>query len=165
MEATTTGRATNGTQHAFDLAGHLPDGVSAMLRLERAVRESALDSRTRELVKVRASMLNGCAYCTDMHTKDARAAGETEQRLYALPAWREAPFFDARERAALALCDALTLHCGDPEVAEARELAAKRFSGDELAGLIFAITAINAWNRAVVASGAVAGSYQPPATR
>jgi AhpD family alkylhydroperoxidase len=148
-------------EHAFDLRGHATDSYRALLRLERTVSESALDVRTRDLVKVRASMLNGCAFCIDMHTKDARAAGETEQRLYALGAWHEAPFFDARERAALALCDALTQHCGEPEVEEARDIAAEHLSGVELAGLIFAIATINTWNRVVVASGAVAGAYQP----
>src|SRR3954468_14699799 len=95
-------------QPAFDLRAHAPDAVRAMLRLEKTVNESPLDPRIRELVKVRASMLNGCAYCIDMHTKDARAEGESEQRLYGLTAWREMPFFDSRERAALELCDALT---------------------------------------------------------
>lgn len=145
---------------AFDPRGHAPDSFRALLRLERTVDESALDARTRELVKVRASMLNGCAFCVDMHTKEARAGGESEQRLYALATWREAPFFDARERAALELCDALTLHCGEPAVADAREVAAAHFTDDELAGLIFAIATINSWNRVAVASGAVAGSYE-----
>jgi AhpD family alkylhydroperoxidase len=161
MNATALAHPTTPEEAAFDLRGHAADSYRALLRLERTVSDSALDGRTRELVKVRASMLNGCAFCIDMHTKDARAAGESEQRLYALGAWREAPFFDTRERAALALCDALTQHCGGPEVAEAREVAAGHFSGDELAGLIFAIATINTWNRVVVASGAVAGSYEP----
>src|SRR5690242_2377079 len=122
---------------ALDLRALAPESVRAMLRLEKTVHDSPLDPRIRELVKVRASMLNGCAYCVDMHTKDARAAGESEQRLYALPTWRETPFFDARERAALELCDALTLHSGGAEIADARALAAECFTGEELAGLIF----------------------------
>jgi AhpD family alkylhydroperoxidase len=148
-------------QPAFDLRAHAPDAVRAMLRLEKTVNESPLDPRIRELVKVRASMLNGCAYCIDMHTKDARAEGESEQRLYGLTAWREMPFFDSRERAALELCDALTLHRGGTEIADARGLAAECFTDEELAGLIFAIGTINAWNRIVPASGMPAGSYEP----
>jgi AhpD family alkylhydroperoxidase len=160
MSATATDQTRDGS--AFDLRAHAAESIRAMLRLERTVHESALDERIAELVKVRASMLNGCAYCIDMHTKEARAAGEAEQRLYALPAWRETPFFDDRERAALTLCDALTMHSGDPDaVAEARDAAMEQFSDDELGGLIFAIAAINAWNRIVIASGAVAGSYEP----
>jgi AhpD family alkylhydroperoxidase len=160
MSVTATDKASGKT--FLDLRDHAPDSMRAMLRLERAVNESGLDERIRELVKVRASMLNGCAYCLDMHTKDARAAGESEQRLYALAAWRETPFFDDRERAALALCDALTAHSNEPEVvAEAREEAVRRFGNDELGRLIFAIATINAWNCLVIASGAVAGSYQP----
>src|SRR4051812_24617001 len=146
---------------AFDLRAHAPEAIRAMLRLEKTVHESALDPRIRDLVAVRAPMPKGCAYCLDMHTKDARAAGESEQRLYALAAWRETPFFDSRERAALELCEALTLHTGGAAIADARALAAECFTGEELAGLIFAIGAINAWNRIVPASGTPVGSYEP----
>src|SRR5436305_1092275 len=152
---------TTTQEPAFDLRAHAPDAMRAMLRLEKSVNESPLDPRIRELVKVRASMLNGCTYCLDMHTKDARAAGESEQRLYALSAWRDTPFFDAREGAALELCDALTLQTGGAEIADARDLAAECFTDEELAGLIFAIGAINAWNRIVPASGTPAGTYEP----
>src|SRR4051794_27553666 len=95
-------------QPRLDYTKASPEGLQAMLRMEHAVRTSGLDPKMLELMKIRASLLNGCAYCIDMHTKDARAQGETEQRLYALGAWREAPFYTDRERAALAWTDALT---------------------------------------------------------
>ena len=114
-----------------------------------------------ELVRVRASQLNGCAYCIDMHSKDARAAGETEQRLYALNAWRETSFFTDRERAALALTEAITLvaetHVPQPVLEE----AAKHFNPEALSRLVYAIIEINAWNRLGITLGAEPGSYQP----
>jgi AhpD family alkylhydroperoxidase len=122
----------------------------AMAAFDRSIEcEPAL----RELVKIRASQLNGCAYCIDMHTRAARQAGESEQRLYALAAWRESPLFNPRERAALELTDAITKigERGVPE--DLYERAAAEFAPSELANLILAITAINAWNRIAVASG------------
>ena len=119
------------------------------------------DPALRELVRVRASILNGCAYCVDMHTKDARAAGETEKRLYALAAWHEAPFFSERERAALALTDAVTLISVDHVPREVYDTAAEHFDEPELAQLIWAITAINAWNRVAVATRMLPGEYEP----
>lgn len=112
-------------------------------------------------MKTRASQINGCAYCLDMHTKDARAAGETEQRLYALNAWRETPFYTSRERAALAWTEAVTLisHGGvsDDVYAAARE----QFDDKELVDLTWAVAAINAWNRIAISFRAVPGAYQP----
>jgi AhpD family alkylhydroperoxidase len=138
-----------------------PKAYSAMLHLERAVHDLGLDPKLYELVKIRASQINGCAFCLDMHTKDARAGGETEQRIYVLPAWREAPFYTAKERAALALTEAITLvaegHVPDEVYAE----AAACFDEPEIAALILAITTINAWNRLAIASRTPAGSYQP----
>jgi len=116
----------------------------------------------RELVRVRASQLNGCAYCIDMHAKDARAAGETEQRLYALPAWRETPFYTSRERAALALTEDVTLMARDHVPAAAYEAAAEQLTAGEIAALLSLIITINAWNAIGVTTRAwTPGSYQP----
>src|SRR5207237_1891900 len=121
-----------------------PAAYHAMLALETFVRKSSLEAPLVELVKMRASQINGCAYCIDMHSKDARAAGETEQRLYALNAWRETPFFSDRERAALALTESVTLvadaHIPQPVIDE----AASVFSPEELTRLVYAIIEINA---------------------
>ena len=138
-----------------------PKAYSAMLHLEQAVHALGLDPKLYELVKIRASQINGCAFCIDMHTKDARAAGETEERIYLLPAFREAPFYTDKERAALALTEAVTLisetHAPDDVYAE----AAAHFDEGELAALIMAITAINAWNRIAITSRTPAGIYEP----
>jgi AhpD family alkylhydroperoxidase len=116
-----------------------------------------------ELVKIRASQMNGCAYCIDMHTKDARLRGETEQRIYALNAWRETPFFTDRERAALEWTEAVT-RVGDTHVPdEIYRQAAAQFSDDELVALTMGVAVINSWNRIAIAFRAPAGSYQPRA--
>ena len=145
----------------LDYRKSFPQGLEAMLGLERAVHESTLEPQLLELVKMRASQLNGCAYCLDMHSKDARAAGESEQRLHVLAAWREAPFYSERERAALAWCESLTLlpQTGAPDdvFAEVRE----QFDDDELAALTLAIVAINGWNRFAVGFRAEVGGYVP----
>jgi AhpD family alkylhydroperoxidase len=112
--------------------------------------EVTLDARLRELVNLRASILNGCAYCIDMHTKTARRAGESEQRLHAIAAWHEAPFFDDKERAALALTDAVTLISDEHVPREVWEEASAHFEPDELAQLVWAITVVNAWNRIAI---------------
>jgi AhpD family alkylhydroperoxidase len=130
----------------------------ALVALEREIR---IDGVLRELVKLRASILNGCAYCIDMHTKGARKGGESEQRLYAVAAWREAPFFSERERAALALTDAVTLVAETHVPADVYEQAARHFDPDELAHLIWQIAAINAWNRVALATRETVGDYQP----
>jgi AhpD family alkylhydroperoxidase len=138
-----------------------PKAYSAMIQLEQAVRGLGLEPSLYELVKIRASQVNGCAFCIDMHTKDARALGETEQRIYALDAWRETPFFSSRERAALALTEAVTLitkgHVSDAVYAE----AASEFDPPQLSALVMAIVAINAWNRIAITSRTVAGTYEP----
>ena len=139
-----------------------PDAFRAMLGLETFVRKSGLERPLLELVKTRASQINGCAYCIDMHTKDARAAGETEQRLYGLNAWREAPYYTQRERAALEWTETVTLIARDQVPDEAFERAKAQFSEKELVDLTVAIVAINGWNRLAIAFRAVAGSYQPP---
>jgi AhpD family alkylhydroperoxidase len=138
----------------------------AMSHLDRAATSELdkvdFDVRLRELVRIRASQLNGCAYCIDMHSKDARAAGETEQRIYALPAWRETPFFTVRERAALALTESITLMPQTHVPAADFAAAAGQFSEAELGALISLIVTINAWNAIGVSTRAwLPGSYQP----
>ena len=135
----------------FDYAKVAPDANEAMRGLERYVRGSGLERSLIELVKIRASQLNGCAYCLDMHTKDARAAGESEQRLYVLAAWREAPFYSERERAALEWTEALTVLARDGVPDELYERTRRVFSELELVNLTTAIIAINGWNRLSVA--------------
>jgi len=120
------------------------------------------DPKLRELVRIRASQLNGCAYCIDMHTKDARAGGESEQRLYGLSAWSETPYFTARERAALAFTEAVTLVADTHVPAADYEAVAAEFSPDEVAALLSLIVTINAWNMLAVTTRAwVPGSYEP----
>lgn len=138
-----------------------PDGLKAMLGLEKYVRGCGLEHSLLELVKTRASQINGCAHCLDMHTKDARAAGETEQRLYALSAWRETPFFSERERAALAWTETVTL-IAQTHIPQEEYLAAlKHFSEKELVDLTIAIVAINGWNRLAVSFRSPVGNYKP----
>ena len=150
-------------ERRLDYAHTAPAVSRAMYGLQKYVEESGLEHSLLELVKTRASQINGCAFCIDMHTKDARARGESEQRLYALSAWHEAPFFTDRERAALAWTDAVTLisqtHVPDDVFAEARA----QFTDVELVNLTMAVIAINGWNRLAVSFREVAGNYQPPA--
>ncbi len=139
-----------------------PQLVRAVLQLEAQLAASSLEAGLLHLVKLHASYINGCAYCVDMHTKDARHAGESEQRLRAVPVWREAPYFTERERAALEWTELLTrlssTHVTDADFARVRE----HFSEQETCELTFAIVAINSWNRLAVGLGADVGSYQPP---
>lgn len=131
-----------------------------MLNLERVIRSSGIEASLIELMYTRASQLNGCGYCIDMHTKDARAAGETEQRLYALSAWQDSPFFTPRERAALAWTEALTNiqdgHASDAVYLEVR----KEFDESDLMKLTVAVTQINSWNRIALAFRVEPGSYK-----
>ena len=149
----------------LDFDAVAPGFSRAMAALDRAATKeldsAGLDPGLRELVRIRASQLNGCAYCIDMHTKDARAAGETEQRLYALPAWRETPFFTSRERAALAFTESVT-QLASTHVPEADyEAVAKEFGPAEIGALVALLVAINAWNRIGVATRAwEPGSYR-----
>ncbi len=137
-----------------------PDVFQAMLGLEAGVHHSTLEPSLIELVKMRASQINGCAYCLDMHSKDARAAGETEQRLYLLPTWRETAFFSERERAALGWTEAVTqLATNDLSEVLYAEVRA-HFNERELVELTLAIIAINGWNRLAVAFRTEVGSYQ-----
>lgn len=126
-----------------------PEAVKAMRELEKYVAASGLEPPLYELVKTRASQINGCAYCLDMHTKDARKAGETEQRLYALSAWRETPFFTERERAALEWTEALTVISENDVPDSLYDSVRKHFDEKEMVALSMAIVAINGWNRFV----------------
>ncbi len=135
--------------------------MKAMLGLESYLAQSSLEKPLLHLIKYRVSQINGCAYCLDMHSKDLRALGETEQRLYVLDAWREAPFYTERERAALAWAESLTKitegHVPDAVYEEAR----KQFSEDELIDLTLAVTTINSWNRIAISFRTTPGTYQP----
>lgn len=145
----------------IDATKTAPEPQSAMFALGKYLMGCGLEKGLQELVKIRASQINGCAYCIDMHTKDARAHGETEQRIYALNAWRETPFFSERERAALAWTETVTQisHGGvsDELYAQARE----QFNEKELVDLTWAVAAINAWNRMAISFRAVPGTYKP----
>lgn len=135
--------------------------AQAMLALQKEVEASGIEHRTLELVKIRTSQINGCAYCIDMHTKDARAMGEAEQRIYALNAWRETPFFTERERAALDWTETVTL-VGETHVPDdAYERVRREFTEPEFVALTFAIVATNGWNRLATSFRAPAGTYQP----
>jgi AhpD family alkylhydroperoxidase len=135
--------------------------MNAMMALQNHVNQSGLEGPLLELVKMRASQINRCAYCIDMHSKDARAHGETEQRLYALNAWREAPFYSDRERSALGWTEAVT-DISHEEVSDALfQEARQHFSEQELVRLTLAIVAINGWNRLCVSFRIPPGSYQP----
>jgi AhpD family alkylhydroperoxidase len=137
------------------------DAAKAMLSLGKAVDASGLERILLELVKVRTSQINGCAYCIDMHTTDARAAGETEQRLYALNAWRETPFFSDRERAALELTEALACLADAHVPDDVYERVRRHFDEQQFVALTFAATATNAWNRLATTFRVPAGTYQP----
>jgi AhpD family alkylhydroperoxidase len=137
-----------------------PAAYRAMLAIEQYVHQAGLEEPLLELVKMRASQINGCAFCLDMHSKDARAAGESEQRLYVLSAWREAPFYSERERAALAWTEAVTLVSRTHVPDAVYELARKQFSEQELVVLTMAVVAINGWNRLEVSFRGVAGLYK-----
>ena len=147
----------------LDYSTAAPEAMRAMLALEKYNHASGLEASLLELVKMRASQINGCAYCLDMHSKDARAAGETEQRLYVLDAWAEAPFYTERERAALAWTEAVTL-ISDAEISdELFSTVREYFSEAELVALTMAIITINGWNRlAITFRSREVGSYQPP---
>ena len=145
----------------IDLMHVNPGIIHAMLGLERQVEKAGLDSKLLDLVRMRASQINGCAYCLDMHSKDARANGETEQRLYGLDAWRETPYYSPRERAALEWTEALTLVSETHVPDDVYERVREQFSEDQLAHLSLAIVAINGWNRLNVSARTVPGDYVP----
>ena len=139
-----------------------PEGYKAMLGLEHYLSKSTVEKKLLHLIKLRVSQINGCAFCLDMHWKDLKVEGETEQRMYSLDAWRETSYYTDRERAALAWAEAVTNitdgHAPDELFEEARQY----FSEQEMADLTLAVTAINSWNRISIAFRVVPGTYQPP---
>lgn len=145
----------------IDYGKQFPKSIKGLLEVEKYVHQSSLDPKIFELVKMRASQINGCAFCLDMHSKDARAAGETEQRLYLLNAWREAPFYSEKERAALEWTEILTLvhqhHVSDELYQKIKE----HFDDEEMMALTMTIIAINGWNRLSIGFGTEAGTYEP----
>src|SRR5580765_6979951 len=135
--------------------------INALMDMEAYVAQCGLDHKLLHMIKLRASQINGCAYCIDMHWKDACAAGETEQRLYGLDAWRESPYYTERERAALEWTEALTLVSETHAPDDVYERVREQFSEDEFVHLTLAIVAINGWNRLNIAARTVAGDYVP----
>ncbi len=150
----------------LDFDKHAPGFARAMTHLDHAATKeldgAGIDPGLRELIRIRASQLNGCAYCVDMHSKDARTVGETEQRVYALPVWRETPFFTSRERAALAFTEEVTLAARNHVPDEAFAAVAAEFTEPEIGALVSLIVTINAWNAIGVSTRTwEPGSYQP----
>ena len=146
----------------LDYKAASPAAFKAMLGMETCAHASGLEHSLLELVKMRVSQINGCAYCLDMHSKDARAAGETEQRLYLLAAWREAPFYSPRERAALAWAEAVTLVAANDLPDALYEEVRGQFDEKAMVDLTLAIIAINGWNRLAIGFRAEVGGYQVP---
>ncbi|QDU88022.1 Alkyl hydroperoxide reductase AhpD [Pirellulimonas nuda] len=134
----------------------------AMLGVEKALTQGSIEKPLRELIHLRVSQINGCAFCIDMHWKDARAAGESEQRLYGLSAWRESPYYSERERAGLLLAEELTRVADRSIPEEVHEAARESFNDQEISDLAWTVSAINAWNRVNIALRTVPGNYQPP---
>jgi AhpD family alkylhydroperoxidase len=147
----------------IDYRKHAPEAIKAMLDLEKYIASSGLDHQLIHLLKMRASQINGCAFCIDMHAKDARALGETEQRLYELDAWRETPFYTDRERAALAWTEAVTNVAQTHVPDEVYEEVRKQFSEKEIVDLTVVAAVINMWNRIAIATRAVPGHYKAAA--
>jgi AhpD family alkylhydroperoxidase len=145
----------------MDYAKAAPGAMKAMNGLENYLAKCGLEPALKDLVRLRASQINGCAYCVDMHSLDLRAEGETEQRLYALSVWRETPFFSERERAALLWTEKVTLISHDHVPAEVYEQVRPHFSDEELANLTLVIATINAWNRFGISFRDVLGEYTP----
>ena len=146
----------------LDYQKTVPDGANAMLGLERYLHTCGLEESLIHLIKLRTSQINGCAYCLDMHWKDLRALGDSEQRLYSLDAWEECPYYTDRERAALAWTEAVTRISTDHVPDSVYERVRLHFSEKELADLTLAVATINAWNRLATAGRAVPGTYQVP---
>lgn len=138
-----------------------PEGVEVLRRLEAYLKNTGLEPELVELVKLRASQINGCAYCIDMHTKDARTHGESEQRLFGVSAWRESPFYSERERAALAWAESITKTSEDHVPDEIYDRVKEHFTEKELVDLTLAVIAINSWNRLAISFRTPPGSYQP----
>lgn len=145
----------------IDYRKFAPEALKAMYAMEAYFGQCSIEEKLLHLLKLRASQINGCAFCIDMHWKDARALGETEQRLYGLDAWEESPYYTQRERAALAWVEAITrvstTHVPDAVFEEVR----KHFSEQEVVDLVYVTSTINAWNRIAISLRAVPGRYQP----
>jgi AhpD family alkylhydroperoxidase len=144
----------------IDLKTVEPAAYKVMFELEKYLATSRLSKTLLELIKIRASQINGCAFCIDMHTKDARHYGETEQRIYALNAWRESPFFTPEERAVLAFTEAVTLITKNHVPDDVYEEVSRYFDTNQIAQILMAIVAINGWNRIAIATQMIPGSYQ-----
>ena len=147
----------------IDITKHTHSGLGRAMFTLTAEAQKRVEPALFHLVEIRASQINGCAYCIDMHTKDARAAGETEQRIYALDAWRETPFFTERERAALEWTEAVTRVADTHVPDEVYESVSKHFIEEDLVALTFAVVVIISWNRLSISFRPVVGSYQPKA--
>jgi len=147
----------------IDISKYIASGMGRAMLTLSAEAQKRVEPRLFHLVEIRASQINGCAYCIDMHTKEARLAGETEQRIYALNAWRETPFFTERERAALEWTESVTRVADTHVPDEVFERAAAQFDEEELVALTFAVVVINSWNRLSVSFRPIVGSYQPKA--
>ena len=145
----------------LDYSKTLPEGLRAVNALDRYSANCGLEKPLLELIKLRASQINGCAYCVDMHSKDARSKGESEQRLYSLSVWREAPYYTDRERAALALTESVTLIATQRVTDEVYAEASRHFSDEELVKLLIGISIINIWNRFAITFRDEPGSYEP----
>ena len=145
----------------LDYSKVLPEGMKYVNALDHYSAHSGLEPSLLELIKLRASQINGCAYCVDMHSKDARTKGETEQRLYNLSVWRETPYYTDRERAALAFTEAVTLIANQHVPDDVYEQARRQFSEQELVKLMIGIVIINTWNRFAITFRDEAGSYEP----
>ncbi len=145
----------------LDYSKALPNGLRVVNAMDAYSQTSGLEPSLLDLIKLRASQINGCAYCVDMHTKDARTGGETEQRLYNLTVWRETPYYTDRERAALAFTEAVTLIANNRVPDDVYEQASQQFTDEELVKLMIAIAIINTWNRFAITFGDEPGSYQP----
>lgn len=148
------------TVQRIDLKTVEPAAYKAMFELEKYLAASRLSKTLLELIKIRASQINGCAFCIDMHTKDARHHGEREQRIYALNAWRETPFFTPEERAVLAFTEALTLISNNHVPDDVYEEVSRYFDANQIGQILMAIVAINGWNRIAIATQMIPGSYQ-----
>ena len=148
-------------EQRLDYSKTSPDGIGILRQLEGYLKNAGLEPELVELVKLRASQINGCAYCIDMHTKDARSHGESEQRLYGVTAWRETPFYSERERAALAWTESVTRISADQVPEEIYQQVKQHFTERELVDLTLAVIAINSWNRLAISFRTPAGSYQP----
>ncbi len=145
----------------LDYGEVLPEGLKTIYAMDRYSANCGLDPSLLDLIKLRASQINGCAYCIDMHSKDARSGGDTEQRLYGLNAWRETPYYTERERVALALTEAVTLISTDHVPDAVYNEAKRQFSDEDLVKLVHAIATINTWNRFAITFRDLPGSYEP----